>query len=127
MTFSYHTVLAGLHLFPILGPSTLVYQAPHGKHADGSRFSLPGKLAWFTMEVISPLSLLAQLLWRSRRTTTEMTSTGLDAALPGPTVLLVVAYLLHYANRSTVSVLRSEGMADMGVLPWLSAIGFNLA
>lgn len=120
MPASYASVLAALHLFPLHAPITLfLLPAPHGKHSSPSVFNLPGKFAWSTMELVSPLIMLSTSLAKA--------SSGPASSLPGPTLLLVAAFLAHYANRSIVSVLRSSAMADMNLLAYLSAVAFNLA
>ncbi|KAL7413510.1 hypothetical protein BDY24DRAFT_388779 [Mrakia frigida] len=120
LTPAYKTVLSSFHLFPLHAPITLFgLNAPHGKFAlENSRLNLNGKLAWFSMEIVSPSMALYTLY-----TSLKASSTSLSP----PTLLLLVLYLIHYANRSTISVLRSEGMADSHIAPWLAAVGFNSA
>jgi hypothetical protein len=56
-----------------------------------------GKFGWFTMEILSPLTLL----W----------NVGDLGRLNGSTKLLVGMWLVHYVNRAVVQVLLSKGMA----------------
>jgi hypothetical protein len=62
------------------------------------RWLLAGKFAWWSMELVSPVTCLATLAVN-------------HATLSRPNLLLLVLYLIHYLNRSTISVLRSSGMA----------------
>lgn len=76
-----------------------------------------GRFAWWSMEILSPLSALYALFTSCR-----------PSDLSYPTQLLFALYLVHYANRSTISVLRAtHGMAPIHLSVWLSGMAFNLA
>lgn len=89
---------------------------PTGKTSIASRLNLPGRFAWITMELPSPVLLVVTVLGVSWQTTTP---------LPWPHVLLMAMFLVHYTNRALVGPLLNPIMSPMHLLIWALGIAFN--
>jgi 3-oxo-5-alpha-steroid 4-dehydrogenase 1 len=99
----------------ILLPIQLWVTAPYGRHANlkwGP--SIPNRLGWMLMEIVSPLFLWWQL-WPVR------------SSLPLPVWLLAGWWTFHYINRSLIFPLRIRTQGKrIPVLIVLFALCFNL-
>lgn len=75
-------------------------------------WSLPGKLAWCIMEIVSPvvfgLSMWTTQHWEARQ------------------MLLSGLWFSHYANRAVLHPLRATSMAPIHVLTFVSSVVFNV-
>ncbi|PYH93724.1 hypothetical protein BO71DRAFT_450516 [Aspergillus ellipticus CBS 707.79] len=89
---------------------------PAGKTSmKTSRLNLPGRWAWFAMEIVSPLNLIF-ILW---------TNSG-PQTLPLPNKLLASLYTLHYINRAIISPLfAAPSMSPIHLVIMSSAMLFN--
>jgi len=121
---------------PLLTPILFFFDAPHGRFAwNKSLVNLNGNLAWFFMEIVSPLTFLFALSVTGPLTSTAKEfktwspSQGLDRllALGFPVKVLALCYLVHYLNRSTISTLRQPtSRSPIHALTFLCAVVFNL-
>lgn len=85
-----------------------------GKTSVHSRFNLPGRLAWFTMECPGFLTLLY-----------TMATLGTDD-LPWQNKVLAGLYVLHYLYRAVAFPFLQPAMAPIHLLVWLAAAAFQL-
>ncbi|KAI5784668.1 3-oxo-5-alpha-steroid 4-dehydrogenase-domain-containing protein [Geopyxis carbonaria] len=105
--------------FTLVAPVQLLLDwYPMGKTSLPSVFNLPGKPAWVTMEIISPISLVTTLYTVSSTTSQEK--------LPPVHLLLTVLYLMHYFHRAILSPLSNPSMAPVHALLTLGGIAFNI-
>lgn len=88
--------------------------APYGRHARrGWGPTLPHRLGWIVMESVSPIVLVVSFSW----------SGGSIGSASG---MLVVLWLLHYANRAVVYPIRARWSGRrMPMVIALSAVIFN--
>lgn len=109
--------------------------APFGRFLsnDKSIWTVNGRVGWLLMEIVSPLSFLyflstpATLSSFTFPTPSLARFTSTLQALSPARIILVVFYVVHYANRSIVGELRNPGRSRMHiVIPLLSAV-WNLA
>ncbi|KAL4809014.1 hypothetical protein BDV18DRAFT_133720 [Aspergillus unguis] len=81
-------------------------------------FNLPGRLAWFLMEIVGPLNLLYIL--------TNLAPKLNMATLPLPNKLVASLYVLHYINRAIISPFFSApAMSPIHIFVAGSAMIFN--
>ncbi|RPB28495.1 3-oxo-5-alpha-steroid 4-dehydrogenase [Terfezia boudieri ATCC MYA-4762] len=116
---NYDLLLTYWKWFPIIGIIQLLTPFyPTGKTSlPTSRFNIPGRLAWITMELLSPVLLL---------TTSLLVSTQVShTSLPLQNILLIAMYLIHYSNRALIGPLLNNAMSPVHLLIWLLGIGFN--
>lgn len=93
-----------------------------GKHSSASRWNMPGKIAWVSMEV--PALLLTAYI--SNTLPSQVGIPGGFSGLPGPNKLMLGLYMLHYANRSLLTpILLTPEMAPIHIVPWFCALVFN--
>ncbi|TIB66534.1 hypothetical protein E3P77_02268 [Wallemia ichthyophaga] len=112
----YTTCSTLLKAFWVLGPFALFYDAPFGRFGDGaSRFSLNGRITWFIMELLSPLSFVAAV--------GTSVSTPLNTLQTTATAL----FLAHYLNRAVIYPLLSPSSSPSHLLVLVSAATFNIA
>ncbi|RAH74297.1 3-oxo-5-alpha-steroid 4-dehydrogenase family protein [Aspergillus aculeatinus CBS 121060] len=115
---------------------------PAGKTSmKSSLFNLPGRWAWFAMEIVSPVNLL-YVLWKlplkladaHRTTTTTTTNFGSNAnangsisiSIPLPNKLLAALFVAHYLNRAVISpFLAAPSMSPIHLFIMVSAMLFN--
>ncbi|PWY86168.1 hypothetical protein BO70DRAFT_378811 [Aspergillus heteromorphus CBS 117.55] len=84
-----------------------------------SRLNLPGRWAWFAMEIIGPVNLM-YILWAGS------SSPYLPLPLPLQNKLLASLYVLHYINRAIISPLFSApSMSPIHLSIVVSAMVFN--
>lgn len=114
--------------------------APFGRFGAPSWCSVSGSWGWLVMEIVAPIAFLVGL---SAPLTTSplLGSSSILAAswqhagrllepfhhLPRARLILVIAFLVHYANRSLLSTWRNPSRAKMHLAVPLSAILFNAA
>ncbi|RDA82754.1 hypothetical protein CP532_4551 [Ophiocordyceps camponoti-leonardi (nom. inval.)] len=89
-----------------------------GKTSTPSRFNIPGRAAWLTMEVPGFLTLLYVL-----RTLPSMV--GVED-LPWQNRVLAGLFVIHYIYRAVVFPFLQPSMAPIHLVVWLSAISFQL-
>ncbi|KAF7717380.1 Uncharacterized protein PECH_006682 [Penicillium ucsense] len=115
---AYTTALAVFQYFPVF---TLIEWVlswyPAGKTSlKSSPFNIPGRLAWFAMEIVGPVNLLYNL----SHTTPSL------AELPMINKLMVALYCTHYANRAIISPFFSApSMSPIHAFVMCSAMLFN--
>ncbi|RAH82642.1 hypothetical protein BO86DRAFT_455597 [Aspergillus japonicus CBS 114.51] len=131
----YLTLLNIFQYFPLFTiVQWLTAWHPAGKTSmKTSIFNLPGRWAWFAMEIVSPLNLV-YLLWKlpvkladTTTTTTTTTTSGHGAiTLPLPNKLLAALFVVHYLNRAIVSpFLAAPSMSPIHLFILASAMLFN--
>lgn len=131
---SYKTYRLGLRAFASLGlisPVLLAINAPHGRFSlDGSSskswisrvwgaLSVDGTIAWITMELPSPLSLLYAFSQQVPLSTLVPSSLN-------PHTLLPLLFVGHYLNRAVISPLRTPSRSKSHIVVLLAATIFNL-
>ncbi|KAF7924887.1 uncharacterized protein EAE98_004182 [Botrytis deweyae] len=89
-----------------------------GKTSTNSRFNLPGKLGWITMELPGLMTMLYIMY-------TLPNEVGLND-LPWENKLMAGLYTIHYINRAIIGPLISPSMSPIHFLVWLSAIAFQV-
>ncbi|RDW91488.1 putative steroid 5 alpha-reductase [Coleophoma crateriformis] len=94
-----------------------IYQM--GKTSSDSRFNIPGRIAWITMEIPGPLSLIYIML-------TVPSSIGLRG-LPWENKVMGAFYVLHYINRAIISPLIAPSISPIAPHIWLFAAVFQLS
>lgn len=98
----------------LLLPLLLKKEAPYGRHVSNKwGITIPNKLGWIVMEIVSPLMLVFCFWQNNNHSSTFATA-------------LVFLWCLHYFNRSIVYPLRTK--TDGKVMPLsvvLMAIFFN--
>jgi hypothetical protein len=94
-----------------------VMAASYGRHFSENSFvpSMNGKLGWTIMEIVSPIVLV--LFFNAYQRPGRSGSMG---------HVLMSLWLLHYLNRSVLSVLLSPGMKSTRVDTVIQAATFNL-
>ncbi|KAI9831438.1 MAG: hypothetical protein M1819_005037 [Sarea resinae] len=91
---------------------------PQGKTSIQSRFNIPGKIGWITMEAPGFITLLYIMFTLPRQL-------GLESL--GPTNWTMAGlFTIHYLYRSILSPLLNPSMAPIHVSVWLAALGFQL-
>ncbi|PYH77214.1 hypothetical protein BO82DRAFT_386775 [Aspergillus uvarum CBS 121591] len=98
---------------------------PAGKTSmKTSIFNLPGRWAWFAMEIVSPLNLV-YLLWKLPLKLADTTTTS-PITLPLPNKLLATLFVVHYLNRAIISpFLAAPSMSPIHLFILASAMLFN--
>ena len=72
---------------------------PAGKTSSTrSLLNIPGRIAWFAMEIVGPINLLFILL-----TLPQKLDASTDTELPGWNKLAAALYIIHYINRAIIS------------------------
>ncbi|TEY68105.1 hypothetical protein BOTCAL_0122g00070 [Botryotinia calthae] len=89
-----------------------------GKTSSNSRFNLPGKLAWITMELPGLMTMLYIMY-------TLPKEVGLNA-LPWENKLMAGLYTIYYINRALIGPLMSPSMSPIHFIVWLAAIAFQV-
>lgn len=85
-----------------------------GKTSTPSSLNIPGRLAWFTMEVPGFLTLLY---------TIRSLSPG---DLPWQNKVLAALFTIHYSYRAVAFPFLQPSMAPIHAVVWASALGFQL-
>ncbi|KAL3427720.1 3-oxo-5-alpha-steroid 4-dehydrogenase [Phlyctema vagabunda] len=84
-----------------------------GKTSTKSRFNIPGRIGWLTMEIPGPLVLL------------YIMSTLPTDALPWENKVMASFYVVHYAYRAVVCPLIAPSMSPISPHIWLFAVLFQ--
>ncbi|KAF3766409.1 3-oxo-5-alpha-steroid 4-dehydrogenase [Cryphonectria parasitica EP155] len=89
-----------------------------GKTSVTSKLNIPGRLAWFTMEVPGFLTLLYMVL----------TLPGLHGItdLPWQNQVLAGLFVIHYLYRAVLFPFLQPSMSPIHVAVWLAALAFQL-
>ncbi|ORX96727.1 SRD5A1 protein [Basidiobolus meristosporus CBS 931.73] len=105
-------------LFPVIVVvASCVLTSPYGMLANNVPFGrVPGKLGWVVMEAVSPLIYLLCFFVPSSTQSPQPTIAG---------YFFLGLWLVHYINRSFVSVWRSPYRSPIPVVACLCAIFFN--
>lgn len=116
-----------LYGFALLGPATLVYDAPFGRFATPhSVLSVDGIKSWIVMELVSPLAfLVTAYLHPFSPTPLPLPSFSRPAFGISPPLVLTALYLTHYLNRALVSPLRAPARSKSHLVVVSAAIAFN--
>lgn len=89
-----------------------------GKTSTPSRFNIPGKIGWFTMEVPGMILLLY--------TAHTISADGITS-LPIPNQILAGLFSLHYVYRAILApLLLNPSMAPMGPFVWVAALAVQV-
>ncbi len=114
--------------FTLLGPVTLVYDAPFGRFATPhSVLSIDGIKAWIVMEIFSPLSfLVTAYLHPFSPTPLPLPSLSRPVLGINPPLILTTLYLTHYLNRSLISPLRTPSRSKSHIVVVTASIVFNV-
>ncbi|KAN0063484.1 hypothetical protein ACQY0O_003931 [Thecaphora frezii] len=136
----YSLVLFSFKTWPFLAPVLSKINAPHGRFSFDSILNVNGNLAWFLMEIPSPLVFLASLLSPplspEARAATDPAVPALSSlvspsaarflSLPSANQVLALLYLTHYLHRAVLSPLRSPARSPMHISVPLFAVVFNV-
>ncbi|RXK37073.1 hypothetical protein M231_05661 [Tremella mesenterica] len=109
----FYTLLGIYHLLPLHAPLTLfVLDAPFGRFASKtSRLNVNGNIAWFSMEIVAPLTFLMTLY---------------PTFPTGRQLSLSIMYLIHYAHRAVLSpLILSPKRSKLHIIVPLIAAGYN--
>ncbi|KAH9893862.1 3-oxo-5-alpha-steroid 4-dehydrogenase [Xylariomycetidae sp. FL2044] len=91
---------------------------PMGKTSITSRFNIPGRIAWFTMEVPGFITLLYTIRTLSAQHGIE--------DLPWQNKVLAGLYVIHYVYRAVLFPFIQPSMSPIHAVVWASAVFFNL-
>ncbi|CCU78401.1 3-oxo-5-alpha-steroid 4-dehydrogenase [Blumeria hordei DH14] len=105
--------------FPVVLIQWFVDYYPAGKTSVHSRWNLPGKLAWATMEVPGFLTLLYCL-----RTLPPLLNI---TELPIENRIMASMFVIHYIYRALLAPFLNPSMSPIHLLIWASAVAFQLA
>ncbi|KAF5369500.1 hypothetical protein D9758_002510 [Tetrapyrgos nigripes] len=102
----------------LICPATFVINAPFGRFAQkGESFlSFDGRKSWVVMEIVSPITFLYSFI-------SSPLSPGASISLSQK--ILACAYLIHYANRSLISPLRTPSRSKSHIIVPFLGILFN--
>ena len=88
-----------------------------GKTSKESRFNIPGKIGWITMEVPGTIALLYCM--------STIPADGITS-LPLENRILGSLFVIHYLNRAIVGPIISPSMAPMSPFVWMFALVFQV-
>ncbi|KAL4921256.1 hypothetical protein BDW62DRAFT_175299 [Aspergillus aurantiobrunneus] len=116
---AYVTLLNIFQYFPLFTVAQwLTSWHPAGKTSKNSPLNLPGRLAWFAMEIVGPINLVYILYNLPARLNIQ--------TLPVPNKLVASLYVLHYANRAVISpFFAAPSMSPIHFFIVASAMAFN--
>lgn len=89
-----------------------------GKTSGNSVFNIPGRIAWFTMEIPSIITIVY--------TMNHLTAKHDITDLPWQNKVLAGLYVLHYVYRAVLFPFLQPSMSPIHVVVWASAISFQL-
>lgn len=102
---------------------------PAGKTSlKSSPLNIPGKLGWFLMEIVSPVTLLYVLFTLPSQSVDDNSrvDVGVTTGLPLPNRVLAGLFILHYMNRAIISpFFAAPSMSPIHVLVVSMAGWFN--
>ncbi|KAI9801285.1 MAG: hypothetical protein M1833_002855 [Piccolia ochrophora] len=94
---------------------------PFGKTAVDSRFNLPGKLAWMTMEIPGSITLLYIMF-------SLPCEGGIKTPLPWANWLMAGMFVFHYMYRAVLAPLvLNPTMSPMHPIAWVAAFCWQVA
>ncbi|KIK94385.1 hypothetical protein PAXRUDRAFT_59591, partial [Paxillus rubicundulus Ve08.2h10] len=105
------------------GPCQLLINAPFGRFAPSSTSILvvDGIKSWIVMELIAPITFIYVLA------KAPLASSKTDVGpLTGPQLLLASLFIIHYANRSLISPLRTPSRSKFHMVVPLAGSIFNI-
>ena len=88
-----------------------------GKTSKESRFNIPGKIGWITMEAPGTIALIYCM--------STIPAEGFSS-LPLENLILGGLFSIHYLNRALIGPIINPSMAPMSPLVWLFALSFQL-
>ncbi|KAK7532316.1 3-oxo-5-alpha-steroid 4-dehydrogenase-like protein [Phyllosticta citribraziliensis] len=108
-------------LFPVVTAIQWVTDwYPQGKTSIDSRWNMPGKWAWFTMEIPGFITLL-YIMWSLPK------ELGLEEPLPWGNWTMAGMFTVHYIYRAILAPLvLNPSMSPIHPIVWASAIAFQL-
>ncbi|KAI9749947.1 MAG: hypothetical protein M1815_002098 [Lichina confinis] len=93
---------------------------PQGKTSIESRFNVPGKIGWVTMEIPGPLTLMYTMWILPPRL-------EIAQSLPWSNWILAGMFLVHYSYRAVLAPLvLNPSMSPMHPLVWVSGLSFQI-
>ncbi|KAI9761141.1 MAG: hypothetical protein M4579_001188 [Chaenotheca gracillima] len=92
---------------------------PAGKNSVNSRFNIPGKIGWATMESPGFLIVLYSMF-------TLPEQAGVSSGLPRANWLMAALYTIHYINRALISPYLNPSMSPMHPIVWVSAFAWQV-
>ncbi|KAK3297803.1 uncharacterized protein B0H64DRAFT_458353 [Chaetomium fimeti] len=93
-----------------------------GKTSVTSRFNLPGRIGWLTMEAPGFLTLL----YHMRTLTPTLSQNGGGEGLPWQNKFLATLFVTHYAYRALLFPFLQPSMSPLHVVIWLSGAAFQV-
>lgn len=115
-----------MKLYPLVAPVLLFMDAPHGRAANPLGFNVNGSVAWFLMELVSPVTCLMTACVDINPDGNYDFNLGRIWNLPSARLILLLTFLLHYFNRTVVSTFRNSSRSKMHVIVPIMAVMFNL-
>lgn len=116
---NFECILFWWNLYPLLGSiQWLVSWYGMGKTSTKSVFNIPGRVAWFTMEIPSILTIVY--------TMNHLAGKSGIADLPWQNKVLASMYILHYTYRAVLFPFIQPSMSPIHVVVWANAIAFQL-
>lgn len=94
-----------------------------GKTSVTSRFNLPGRIGWLTMEAPGFLTLLYMLRTLPAQVHADA---GADFSLPWQNKVLGALFVLHYVYRALAFPFLQPSMSPLHVVIWASGLSFQL-
>lgn len=122
---NYERILFIWQLFPLLASlQWLISWYGMGKTSVSSRLNIPGRIAWFTMEIPGFLTLLYHM--RSLSTQLHKNDPSYDG-LPYQNKVLAALFVLHYAYRAVLYPFLQPSMSPIHVAVWGLGVYFQLS
>ncbi|KAK7753784.1 hypothetical protein SLS62_004149 [Diatrype stigma] len=116
---NYDTLLFWWQFYPIMGSlQWLVSWYGMGKTSVQSRFNIPGRVAWFTMEIPGFMTLLYYMK-------TLPLENGITD-LPWQNKVLAGLFVIHYTYRAVIFPFIQPSMSPIHFLVWSNAIMFQV-
>ncbi|KAG9239584.1 steroid 5 alpha-reductase [Amylocarpus encephaloides] len=94
---------------------------PAGKTSTNSRFNIPGRIAWITMEIPGVL-VLSYIMY----SLPSEIGLGGFSALPWENKAMGGLFVIHYLYRAIISPSLNPSMSPIHPIVWASAIAFQL-
>ncbi|KAH9821168.1 hypothetical protein DFH28DRAFT_951691 [Melampsora americana] len=104
----------------------LPYDAPHGRAANTLGFNVNGSVAWFLMELVSPVTCIMAACVDINSDGNYNFNLSRIWTLSTARLILLLAFLLHYFNRTVVSTFRNPSRSRMHIIVPVMATMFNL-
>ncbi|KAK4212254.1 putative 3-oxo-5-alpha-steroid 4-dehydrogenase [Rhypophila decipiens] len=122
---NYDLILFLWQFFP-LGASLqwLISWYGMGKTSVNSRFNLPGRIGWLTMEAPGFLTLLYNLRYLTPQANPHYLSE--EYSLPWQNKVLAALFVLHYSYRALLFPILQPSMSPLHILVWLFGLLFQI-